>query len=133
MPIVSTKEYELSLLDMNQNVFHVYINSFMDSGGGRRIVTLRQHERGLPLTLKNNYTDSGGLTSDTEARDVLRIENEFQRINKILGEGWIVCLPIYPLTEELMLLEKQSPKVGGYLKKRLEVVQSRFQKAVTNV
>lgn len=133
MPVLSTKEYELSLLDMNENVFYVYVNSFISTGGGRRIVTLRQHERGLPLTLRENYTDSGGLSSETEARDIPRIENEFQQINKILGEGWIVCLPIYPLTEELTLLEKQSPKVGGYLRKRLETLQSRFQRAVTNI
>jgi len=132
MPILTTKEYDTSLLHMNENVYYIYVNSVKDSGGGRRIVSLRQHQRGLPLTLREDYSDKGSLGSATESRDIQRMETEFQLITKKLSEGYIVCVPIYPLTEELTLLERQSPKVAGYLQKRLETFQLRYLRAVTN-
>lgn len=133
MPVLITKEYDTSLIDMNENVYYVYVNAVSESGGGRRVVTLRQHTRGLPLTLREDYSVNGLFTSNTESRDTQRIETEFQQITKVLAEGYIVCVPIYPLTEELTLLEKRSPKVAGYLQKRLELFRLRYQKVVTNI
>lgn len=133
MPVLTTKEYDTSLIDMNENVYYLYVNADSNIGGGRRIVSLRQHTRGLPLTLRDDYSENGTFTVATESRDIQRIENEFQSITKVLAEGYIVCVPIYPLTEELTLLEKRSPKVAGYLQKRLELFHLRYQRAATNI
>ena len=37
-----------------------------------------------------------------------------------LGYGKVVCLPILPLTKELITIEKQSPKLAGYVNKRIQ-------------
>ena len=123
MPILSVKTYDVSLVDLNENVCHVFVNSALDRGGERHVVQLRQHERGLPLTLRENYSSDGHLVQSSEARDIPRLEGEFQQISKQLMAGSIVCVPIYPLTEELSNLERHSPKMAGYLRKRLEGLQ----------
>ena len=55
-----------------------------------------------------------------QARDIIKVENEFQTINYSLNYGKILCVPIYPLLDELITIEKQSPKMAGYINKRLE-------------
>jgi hypothetical protein len=98
----------------------VYIESHKGVGGGRDITFLRQHDRGIPLTLRDNFSEHGAVTPETEARDIVKVENEFQTINYSLNYGKILCVPIYPLLDELTIIEKQSPKMAGYINKRLE-------------
>lgn len=123
MPILSVNNYDLSLVNLNESVCHVFVNSVANHGGERYIVQLRQHERGIPLTLRENYAKGGCLQQATEARDIPVLEKEFQLLTKYLMAGNIICVPIYPLTDELSNLEKHSPKMAGYLKKRMEGLQ----------
>ena len=76
MPYLFTREYDLELMDMNKDMYQVFIESNLNHGGERRVVLLRQSQKGLPLTLVNNYTDSGSLNVDTESSDIRRIESE---------------------------------------------------------
>ena len=120
MSIIYVREYKKDLMELNEDLYHVYIDSHVETGGGRDVVHLRQHERGIPLTLRENFSDNGTLTSHTEKRDIVKIENQFQTINYVSDQGKVICLPILGLTEELLILEKQSPKLAGYVKKRLQ-------------
>ena len=120
MSIIYVREYQKDLMDLNEDLYHVYIDSHVETGGGRDIVFLRQHERGIPLTLRENFSDNGTLTSLTEQRDIVKVENEFQTIRYVSDQGKVVCLPILHLTKEIPILEKQSPKLAGYVKKRLQ-------------
>jgi len=120
MSIIYVKQFHIDLLGLNEDLYHVYIDSHVETGGGRDIVFLRQHERGIPLTLRENFSDNGSLTSLTEQRDIMKVENEFQTIRYVSDQGKVICLPIPQLTKELLTLEKQSPKLAGYVKKRLQ-------------
>ena len=120
MAIIYVRQFHIDLLGLNEDLYHVYIDSHVETGGGRDIVFLRQHERGIPLTLRENFSDNGSLTSLTEQRDIMKVENEFQTIRYVSDQGKVVCLPIPQLTKELLILEKQSPKLAGYVKKRLQ-------------
>ena len=81
MTILYVRQYQKDLMELNEDLYHVYIDSHVETGGGRDIVYLRQHDRGIPLTLRENYSDNGSLTSPTEQRDIQKLENEFQTIN----------------------------------------------------
>jgi hypothetical protein len=120
MPVIYVREYQIDLMKLNEDLYHVYIDSHVETGGGRDIVFLRQHERGIPLTLRENFSDNGTLTSLTEQRDIMKVENEFQTIHYVLGQGKVICVPIYPLTKELITIEKQSPKLIGYINVRIQ-------------
>jgi len=120
MSVIYAREYMTELMELNEDLYHVYIDSHVETGGGRETVFLRQHERGIPLTLRENFSENGSLTSLTEQRDIVKVENEFQAINQALNYGKIVCLPIYPLTKELTTIEKQSLKLAGYVNKRMQ-------------
>tara|TARA_A100001011_G_C14009805_1_gene715002 strand:+ start:312 stop:698 length:387 start_codon:yes stop_codon:yes gene_type:complete len=120
MAIIYVHQFHIDLLGLNEDLYHVYIDSHVETGGGRDVVHLRQHDRGIPLTLRENFSDNGTLTSNTEKRDIVKIENQFQTINYVSDQGKVICLPILGLTEELLILEKQSPKLAGYVKKRLQ-------------
>jgi len=120
MSAIYLHTYQTKLLELNENLYHVYIESHKGIGGGRDITFLRQHDRGIPLTLRDNFSEHGAVTPETEARDIIKVENEFQTINYSLNYGKILCVPIYPLLDELTILEKQSPKTAGYISKRLE-------------
>jgi hypothetical protein len=119
MPVLYTKEYDLSLVDLNEELLMLYVESHAKSGGGRRVVFLRQHERGIPVIIRENYSESGIITPATEVRDLEAVESCFQVIGNHLANGKTVCVPIYPLTEEVISIEKQSPKVAAYLRKRM--------------
>ena len=127
MPVVYTHDYHIELLQHNENLYHVYIESHREMGGGRDVVFLRQHERGIPLTLRENFSENGTLTSATEQRDIMKVENEFQTISQALNYGKIVCVPMFPLTKEIIMLEKQSLKLAGYIKKRMESLNFRMK------
>lgn len=120
MSAIYLHTYQTKLLELNENLYHVYIESHKGIGGGRDITFLRQHDRGIPLTLRDNFSEHGAVTPETEARDIVKVENEFQTINYSLNYGKILCVPIYPLLDELITIEKQSPKMAGYINKRLE-------------
>ena len=120
MPVLYSRNYMAELMELNEDLYHVYIDSHVETGGGRETVFLRQHERGIPLTLRENFSDNGTLTSLTEQRDIVKVENEFQTIRYVSDQGKVVCLPILHLTKEIPILEKQSPKLAGYVKKRLQ-------------
>ena len=120
MSAIYLHTYQTKLLELNENLYHVYIESHKGIGGGRDITFLRQHDRGIPLTLRDNFSEHGAVTPETEARDIVKVENEFQTINYSLNYGKILCVPIYPLLDELTIIEKQSPKMAGYINKRLE-------------
>lgn len=120
MSAIYLHTYQTKLLELNENLYHVYVESHKGVGGGRDITFLRQHDRGIPLTLRDNFSEHGAVTPETEARDIVKVENEFQTINYSLNYGKILCVPIYPLLDELTIIEKQSPKMAGYINKRLE-------------
>ena len=120
MSIIYVREYQKDLMDLNEDLYHVYIDSHVETGGGRDVVFLRQHERGIPLTLRENFSDNGSLTSLTEQRDIMKVENEFQTIRYVTSQGKVICLPIFQLTNELITIEKQSPKLAGYVNKRIQ-------------
>ena len=83
MPVLYSRNYMADLMELNEDLYHVYIDSHVETGGGRDVVFLRQHERGIPLTLRENFSDNGTLTSLTEQRDIVKVENEFQTIRYV--------------------------------------------------
>jgi|TARA_A100001391_G_C4978300_1_gene254562 hypothetical protein len=111
---------------MNPALRCVYVESHEERGGDPATVHVRGLETSLPLTLRNNYSDTGYLISDTEARDIVLIEEQFQQINHNLRMGVTVCLPTMLLSEELNYLEKHTPKVEQYLLKRLSLAKTSF-------
>ena len=120
MAIIYVHQFHIDLLGLNEDLYHVYIDSHVETGGGRDVVHLRQHDRGIPLTLRENFSDNGSLTSPTEQRDIQKVENEFQTISYVSSQGKIICLPIRQLIDELITIEKQSPKLAGYVSKRIQ-------------
>ena len=120
MTILYVRQYQKDLMELNEDLYHVYIDSHVETGGGRDIVYLRQHDRGIPLTIRENFSDNGSLTSPTEQRDIQKVENEFQTISYVSSQGKIICLPIRQLIDELITIEKQSPKLAGYVSKRIQ-------------
>ena len=120
MAIIYVHQFHIDLLGLNEDLYHVYIDSHVETGGGRDVVHLRQHERGIPLTLRENFSDNGSLTSPTEQRDIQKVENEFQTISYVSSQGKIICLPIRQLIDELITIEKQSLKLAGYIRKRIQ-------------
>ena len=126
MPYLFVKNYEVELMQMNKNLYHVYIESTKQSGGERRICQMRIHENGLPLTLVDNYSKEGQLQADTEVRDIKIVEEQLQKISRVSYAGAYVCVPMHPLTTELTNIEKLSPKLAGYLIKRFQSIGLEF-------
>ena len=120
MSAIYLHTYQTKLLELNETLYHIYIDSHRETGGGRDITFLRQHDRGIPLTLRDNFSDVGTLTPATEVRDIDKVKKQFQLIDQSLSYGKILCVPIYPLLDELITIEKQSPKMAEYINKRLE-------------
>jgi hypothetical protein len=123
---VFVRDYDLELLELNNDMYHVYIESHVGAGGERKTVFLRQHERGLPLTLRNNFSDLGALSSETEKRDITTVEAEIGKISRLANSGVNVCVPLTRLTNEFSPLERLSPRLAGYLLKRLASVGMRL-------
>lgn len=115
-------EYNVELIKLNNNVHHVYVESVLQRGGERNVVYLRQNERGLPFTLRENYSDMGNLTSETYERDTMQIESDLQTISRLSYNGVNVCVPISPIINELDSIQRLSPKLAGYLKQRMNSV-----------
>ena len=119
MPYVFTRDYEEDLFELNSNINYVIIESDNKIGGGRKLALFRMTDRSLPLTLRENFSDSGHFNTTTEARDIRRIESEISKISQKSQQGVIVCVPLRPLINELDYLEKLSPKVSAYTLRRL--------------
>lgn len=119
MPYIFVQDYEIDLIAMNKDLHHIYIESHRGEGGERNAIQLRQNERGLPLTLRENFTMGGDLSSNTEKRDITTLELEFQTIGRLSHAGVNVCVPLNRLTSELYTVKKLSPKVGEYVLKRM--------------
>ena len=126
MPYVFIRDYDLELLELNKDMYHMYVESHVGAGGERKTVFLRQHERGLPLTLRNNFSDLGTLSSESEKRDITTVEVEIQKISRLVQSGANVCVPLTRLTNEFSPLERLSPRLAGYLLKRLASVGMRL-------
>ena len=126
MPYVFIRDYDLELLELNKDMYHMYVESHVGAGGERKTVFLRQHERGLPLTLRNNFSDLGALSSETEKRDITIVEAEIGKISRLANSGANVCVPLTRLTNEFSPMERLSPKLAGYLLKRLASVGMRL-------
>ena len=126
MPYLFVKSYETELMDMNKSLYHIFIESVGKSGGERRVAQMRIHQNGLPLTLVENYSTTGQLQSETEARDIRTVEEQLQKISRLSFNGAYVCVPMHPLTIELTNIERLSPKLAGYLIKRLHSVGIEF-------
>ena len=126
MPILYTQTYPRDLFNLNPKLMCVYIESHTKRGGDPATVQVRGLERSLPLTLKENFSSEGRLSSETEMRDMRLIEAEFQAITNHLRQGATVCLPTLLLADELLSLEKRTPKVEQYLSKRLNEVKAGF-------
>lgn len=122
MPYLFVRDYEIELMDMNKDLHHVYVESHGGVGGERKVVRLRINERGLPLTLRDNYSELGTLASGTEKRDITTLEAELQKISRASQTGVNVCVPLNRLTKELSIIEKLSPKVAGYVIKRMSSI-----------
>ena len=119
MPYLFVRNYEVDLMDMNPDLYHVYVESSRGEGGDRKLVYIRQSQRGLPMCLRENHSETGTLSFQTEKRDILHLESELSKISKVSQSGANVCVPLIHLTNELSILEKQSPKVAGYVLKRM--------------
>ena len=126
MPYVFMRDYDLELLELNRDMHHVYVESHGNVGGERKTILLRQHERGLPLTLRNNFSDLGALSSESEKRDITTVEVEIGKISRLANSGANVCVPLTRLTNEFSPLERLSPRLAGYLLKRLASVGMRL-------
>ena len=126
MPVLYTDTYPLKLLQLNPMLRCVYLESHEEQGGDPATVQVRGLENSLPITLRNNYSESGYLLPNTEARDIPLIENQIQHISYKLRMGVTICLPTLKLSEELNYLEKHTPKVEQYLLKRLQMIKDGF-------
>ena len=126
MPYLFVRDYEVDLMDMNPDLYHVYVESSRGEGGDRKLVYIRQRHRGLPMCLRENHSETGTLSFHTEKRDILHLESELSKISRVSQSGANVCVPLIHLTNELSILEKQSPKVAGYVLKRMGSIGMRL-------
>ena len=126
MPILYARDYPHELFELNPELRCVFVESHERRGGGRSTVRIRALEIGLPLTLRDNFSEDGHLQSATESRDLQKIEEEFQNIAYHLRQGVTLCLPTTVISSELEHLKRRSPKVEQYLLKRLKGVKAGF-------
>ena len=122
MPYILMREYDIDLMALNDDLYHAYVESHTGTGGERRVVFLRQHEKGMPITLRENYSDDGFLRAETYERDARAVENELLKIRQLSNQGANICVPLAPLTKELDAIQRLSPKLAGYLKQRLNSI-----------
>jgi hypothetical protein len=126
MPVFYTETYPAKAMKLNPHLMCVFVESHEHRGGDPATVQIRESDRSLPLTLRNNFSDNGYLVSDTEIRDITKIENEVQMIMYKLRMGVTICLPTLRLNDELNNLEKHTPKVEQYLLKRLNIMKQGY-------
>jgi hypothetical protein len=122
MPYIFTRDYEEDLFELNSDLHYLIVEAGNKSGGGRKLSRFRMTDRCLPLTLRENFSESGHFDVTTEARDIRLVESEISMISQKSRQGVIVCVPLRPLTNELDYLERLSPKVNAYVLRRLASV-----------
>ena len=93
MPYIFVQDYEIDLIAMNKDLHHIYNESHRGEGGERNAIQLRQKERCLPMTLCENCTMGGDLSSNKEKRYITTEEREFQAISRLSDERGNVCYP----------------------------------------
>ena len=124
MTYLIVPSYNLQLIELNDSLRHVYVESDKRTGGGREVVKIRNSGKGFPLTLRDNFSEKGYLTVSSEASDIRRVENEIGKIaSAAIGMGVLVCVPIQQLAQEIRQIEKSSPRLAGYVTKRLKSIQ----------
>ena len=123
MPLIFTQHYSVELIDSIAHMSCMYIESQKKAGGGRHITFIRGYLRGMPIRLRENYTENGYLTSVTESRDRPQIDKDFNEILQKLRSMCIVCLPIIPFQTEITNLEKHSPKMAELVVKRMTQIK----------
>jgi len=126
MPVLYTNTYPHGLMQLNPQLRCVYVESHEGRGGEPAIVQIRSLQNSLPLTLRNNYSNSGYLVSDTEVRDIRKLEDEFKHIMYHIRMGVTICLPTLRLNDEINYIEKHTPKVEQYLLKMLNVLKQTY-------
>jgi len=124
--VLFTETYPIKIMKLNPQLMCVFVESHESRGGDPATVEVRSLQTSFPLTVKNNFSKSGYLVSDTEARDIKKIEEESQVIMYQLRRGATICLPTLRLSDELNNLEKHTPKVEQYLLRRLERIKQEF-------
>ena len=92
MSILFTQSYQLDILTINPHLSVIYVESHSRTGGGRQMSYLRNHLRGLSLTLRENFSTDGYLTEQTEGRDLRTLEKELREIRLRLENFSMVCL-----------------------------------------
>ena len=121
MPLVYTDDYDLEFITINPHVAFLYVESHKEFGGGRMIAVLRGHLKGIPITLRENYTDDGYLREETQSRDKTLLLKQFKKINDYLWSQTVYA-PISPFQRELEILEtfprsgKDVIKKNGYIR-----------------
>ena len=124
MTILYTESYPLDILTMNPHVSVIYVESHTQTGGGRQMSYLRNHLRGLPITLRENFSIEGYLTPKTEKRDSLQIQKELKKVITKLQTFNIVCFPVTPFQSEFEILEKHSPKIAKLVTYHVEKMKN---------
>ena len=81
MPLIYTDDYDLEFVTMNPHIAFLYVESHKVLGGGRMTAVLRGHLKGIPITLRENYTDDGYLREETQARDKQLLIKQFKDIH----------------------------------------------------
>lgn len=123
MYLIYYDEFKPSMLFLNPNTYFVYVEAAQKRGGDAAVIQLRNSQRGLSVTMLEQYLQDdmrGQLQDETYPRDVRTIEEEFQRITYVVRSGGIVWLPSKEIQLQITSLEKSSPKMAGYIMKRLE-------------
>ena len=69
MPLLYSQHYPVELLEFNPHISCIYVESQKKIGGGRPVVYVRKLVRGMPVTLRENYSTGGYLKIDTKIRD----------------------------------------------------------------
>lgn len=127
MSVIVYDNFKPSMMDLNPNVYYVYVEAAKKQGGSADVVHLRNTDKGLPVTLVERYLQEGmsaPLSHNTEARDIRVLEYEFQRINYVTSNGGVVCLPSRAIQDQIICLEKSSPTMAAYALKRFEHLMS---------
>ena len=126
MPILFTQSYQLDILTINPHLSVIYVESHSQTGGGRQMSYLRNHLRGLSLTLRENFSTDGYLTEQTENRDLRTLEKELREIRLRLEDFSMVCLPIVPLEKHFEQLYKRSPRVEKFVTDKISEMKNAF-------
>ena len=126
MTILYTESYPLDILTMNPHVSLIYVESYIQKGGVRQMAYLRNHLRGLPVTLRENFLTGGYLTQPTENRDIIQIEKEIKDIVVRLQAFNIVCFPITPFEKEFENLKNYSPKVEKVITTYMDKIKNDY-------